>query len=154
MNQFVGVMMMPYFLAWSRLVLLAFAVTTFCPSSAISQTLERLFCAECGNQNVILSKFCSQCGTLLDKRALIDRLQQRLAEADSLDRPLTLTAAEIRVLMQSESDRKSDLMKHQIELRRNKPRTEVEKLVDVLAPMAIGVGALYFISLIAGFGSR
>ena len=147
--------MVSSFVRWARLLLLAFAVATFSPSSAISQTPERLFCAVCGSQNTLLSKFCLQCGTLLDKRALIDRLQQRLAEADSLNRPLTLTAAEVQVLVQTESERKAEaLMKRQIEIRRNKPKTEVEKFLDVLAPVAIGAGALYFISVITGIFSR
>lgn len=147
--------MVSSFVRWSRLLLLAFAVATFSPSSSISQTPERLFCAECGNQNAILSKFCLRCGASLDKRALMNRLQQRLAEADSLNRPLTLTTAEIQVLIQAESDRKAEaLMKHQLEIRRNRPKTEVEKFLDVLAPVAIGAGALYFISVITGISSR
>lgn len=147
--------MVSFSVRWFRLLLLAFAVAMSFPPSLTSQTSEPLFCAVCGNQNAILSKFCFQCGSSLDKRALIDRLQQRLAEADSLDQPLTLTSAEIQVFIQAESDRKVEaLMKRQIEVRRNRPKTEVEKFLDVLAPVAIGAGALYFISVITGIFSR
>lgn len=147
--------MVSNFLPSLRLLLLVFTAVVFLPLSLVSQTPERIFCAVCGSQNAILSKFCSQCGASLDKRALIDRLQQRLADADSLNRPLTLTAAEIQVLVQTESERKAEaLMKRQIEIRRNKPRTEVVKFLDVLAPVAIGAGALYFISIITGIVSR
>jgi hypothetical protein len=138
----------PFPLWFSPLLILTMFVIT--PFPATSQTQERIFCGICGNQNALLSTFCFHCGARLDKRALINRLRQRVGEADSLKRSLTLTAEEIQVFVQGELDRTTGFKTHRLEIRSTRPKTDVEKLLDVLAPAAIGLGALYLISVTTG----
>lgn len=113
-------------------------------ASLFSQTPERLFCGNCGVQNDLTARYCSSCGELLDKDALIERLRARLAQADSLNVPLTLTADEIRVLVQAEATQPLAPPPRRVPTPKDKEqKTALENALDGIAPVAIAVGGMY-----------
>lgn len=130
----------------ARLYELILALLLTSPISLYSQTVipgnervERLFCGSCGREEDITSKFCFDCGALLDKSALIRRLQSRFTEADSLKTKVTLTPDELRVLIDYETARKATPFPRP----QPKPAEGFDAFMMKITPFAIGLGAFY-----------
>ncbi len=116
----------------------------FLPLIALAQNDERLFCAQCGKQNELVFSFCYFCGSRLDKEALVSRLKARVTAAESLTERLTFTPTELTVLVHYEAEAKArELLRSGVKLQPSRPKTQVEKTLDVVAPILVGTTAIF-----------
>ncbi len=116
------------------------------PLVLLAQGDERLFCGACGKPNALFSSFCFHCGSRLDKSALIARLKARVATADSLDQQVTFSPAEVSLLIREESEsRAREFIRSGAKLPPTRPKTQVEKTLDVVVPIIVGATAIFFL---------
>ena len=137
-----------------RAAIFVFAIVSavFC---ATAQESERLYCGACGEKNNIVSTYCFNCGTKLLKGALVKRLQSRLSAADSLEQWITLKPGEIKLLVQGEVDQKVEqAFDRRMQIRKDRDKTETERFLDYAAPVAIGLGALYMLTVMSNVLGR
>ncbi len=116
------------------------------PMVLLANDDEKLFCAACGKQNSPAFIYCFHCGTRLDKSALLARLKVRVAAADSSNQQVMFAPAELKALVQAEAETKAqELVRRGAKLPPTRPKTDVEKTLDVVVPILVGTTALYFI---------
>jgi hypothetical protein len=132
-----------------KLPLVIIGLFLLVPSFGQTQATERLFCASCGERNSIAALFCGSCGGKLDKHAIVSRLQLRLAQAERDSLPVTMMPDEIKALAQAEATRQLRSMARKPLNKPVHPQTELDRILNVVAPVTIGVGAFYLATVIA-----
>ena len=126
-------------------ILLILLLSIGTPLYAQVQTEERLFCAVCGKQTVLKALFCPDCGHTLEKSALVSRLKDRLAKADSLGQPLFITATEISALVEDLAESNARRL-GRLGNRPAREKTDVEKTFDLVFPIVFGTATVYFLN--------
>jgi|GEM_PF-3295728 len=128
-------------------------VVCLCVSAALSQhrEKERLFCGSCGKQNELRFNYCFNCGTILDKAAVVDRLRLRLVVSDSSGQTIALYPDEFHVLVMTEAKAEASRRRRDgnegVPLR-HQPRTEGQKILDIIAPVSIAAGSIVILMMI------
>lgn len=124
------------------MVLLASFVFLLNMPPLTSSPEEKLFCGVCGQRNVLTSAFCFDCGTRLDRTALIARLEARIAASDSAARALNLTGEELAALIDARAEQKLQQLRMRGNTVRTAPPSETEKVLNIVAPALVGIVAL------------
>ncbi len=134
-----------------KLAVFILCLTAFLHNHVIAQSpvAERLFCGSCGEENRITASFCGVCGERLDTRAMTRRLLARLTQAERDSIPVTMTPDEIRVLARIEPEQQARTFERKSSPSSSRPQTELDRILTLVAPVAIGVGALYLSTVVA-----
>lgn len=128
-------------------ILLALLFAVSVPIVVQAQTEERFFCGACGKQAELKASYCFDCGRRLEKTALVSRLKQRLVKTDSLEKQVLFTEDEISVLVEHEVEsRAKEMMRSGGLTRPSRPKRQMEKTLDFVAPIVAGLAAIYFLS--------
>ncbi|MBI3111253.1 MAG: zinc ribbon domain-containing protein [Ignavibacteriales bacterium] len=123
------------------ILLASFVFLLNIPSPASSPD-EKLFCGVCGQRNVLTAAYCFDCGTRLDRTALIARLETRIAASDSGIQSLRLTGEELAALIDARAEQKLLQLHKRGSAGRTTPLTETEKVLNIIAPSLVGILAL------------